>query len=551
MKNNLFEYKRGTLAMGKARAISLVIAILLYVPACQDVAKNNIVSLPLSTALVDENESKNQLDEKSNYIYIIEPKYDLCDMPVDGIIGIQKTEGGNIKYGFIDTEGRVIADAIYDETKYYRGASSASSGFSQGMAPVKKDGKWGYIDITGKIIIDFRFDDAYEFSDDLARVVIGQKSGYINKNGELVIKPQYDDCSEFHEGVAVAMLDNKYGFISKSGEWIIKPIYDAIDFGRYDGYWTKTNILQIIKDDLIGLVRVENGTVKILVQPKYSNLYPFYNDEAKFLILHKDKDGQYGLDMTEGYINNEGHEIFSWKSNDEDGEMYEYLSEGMRPYRNPDKLWGVADKDFKVVIPCKYDRVQEFHNGLAVFYKDDKAGIIDRQGNVMLEPVYETIVPVPEKGYVIVQRGSRMQLISTSSFKPISNEYDAIGRGDKVLVVTENGKIGFISIDGNELVAPQFEECESFAFWDDYAWVRKNGKWICVDRYGKQYFEEEFEGVTLFEDGLAAVKKQNKWGVIDKKGNIVVPYTFEEASVISKGLIKVKVDGKYGIIKVS
>ena len=61
------------------------------------------------------------------------------------------------------------------------------------------------------------------------------------------------------------------------------------------------------------MAKVKNGTVKIIVQPKYSNLYPFYSDEAKFLILHKDKDGQYGLNMTEGYINIEGHEIFSWK----------------------------------------------------------------------------------------------------------------------------------------------------------------------------------------------------------------------------------------------
>jgi len=152
MKNCLFEYKRGTLAMGKVRAISLIIAILLCIPACQDMGKNNIVSLPLSTALVVENGSKSQSNDETNYDFIIDPKYDQCDMPVDGMIGIQKTDGENIKYGFVDTEGRVIADAIYDETRYYRGASSASSGFSQGLAPVKKNDKWGYIDMTGKNI---------------------------------------------------------------------------------------------------------------------------------------------------------------------------------------------------------------------------------------------------------------------------------------------------------------------------------------------------------------------------------------------------------------
>lgn len=526
-----------------------MMVVLLCIPACQDTSKDQGISLPPSKTAVVEKIDKGSLNEELNYKFIIDPQFDKCDIPVDGIIGTQKIDGDSVRHGFIDTEGRVIADAMYDETRYYMGASSASSGFSQGLAPVKKNGKWGYIGMQGETVIDFRFDDVFGFSDDLARVAVSGKFGYINKEGEIVITPQYDDCSEFHNGVAAAMLNNKYGFIGKNGEWIIKPAYDAIDFGRYDSSWEKTDILQIIEGNLAGLAKVENGRVKILVQPKYTNLYPFYDDEAKFVILHKGKDGQIGPSMTEGYVNKEGHEVFSWGSKDDEGEMYEYLSEGMRPYRNVKKLWGFADKNFKATILCKYDMVEQFNNGIAVCYKGDKAGLIDKQGEVLLQPVYETIVPVPEEGYAIVQKGNRMQLISTNTFKPVSREYDAIGRGGKVLAVMEKGKVGFIGSDGRELAAPLYDECESFAFWEDYAWVKRNGKWICVDQYGKQKFQGEFEGITLFEEGLAAVKKESKWGVIDKKGNVVVPSNFEEAEVVAKGLIKVKSHGKYGFIK--
>lgn len=535
--------------MKKIRTISIMMVMLLYIPACQDTSKDQGISLQPSKTAVVEKIDKASLNGELNYEFIIDPQFDKCDMPVDGIIGTQKIDGDNVGHGFIDTDGSIITDAMYDETRYYIGASSASSGFSQGLAPVRKNGKWGYIDMQGKTVIDFRFDDAFGFSDDLARVVVSGKSGYINKEGEIVIAPKYDDCSEFHEGVAAAMLNNKYGFIGKNGEWIIKPTYDAIDFGRYDSSWEKTNILQIIKGDLTGVARVENGRVKILVQPKYTNLYPFYDGEAKFVILHKGKDGQIGSSMTEGYVNKEGHEVFSWESKDEEGEMYEYLSEGMRPYRNVKKLWGFADRNFKVAISCKYDRVEQFNNGIAVCYKGDKVGLIDKQGKLLLEPLYETIVPVPEEGYVIAQKGNQMQLISTNSFKPVSREYDAIGRGGKILAVMEKGKVGFICSDGKELAVPQYEECESFAFWEDYAWVKKNGKWICVDQHGKQKFQDEFDGVTLFQEDLAAVKKESKWGVIGKNGNVVVPFNFEEAAVVAKGFIKVKSDGKYGFIK--
>ncbi len=50
---------------------------------------------------------------------------------------------------------------------------------SKMLLPVLQDGKWGYIDRTGKISIRPQFDDAGDFSEELARVRIGEKWGYI------------------------------------------------------------------------------------------------------------------------------------------------------------------------------------------------------------------------------------------------------------------------------------------------------------------------------------------------------------------------------------
>jgi hypothetical protein len=543
--------------MKSIKAISIMI-LLLYIPACHDVGNNYVINLPTPNPLVTEGASESGAEQgkkgeavrpKSESDFIIEPQYDHCDMPVDGIIGTQKGNGDDMKHGFIDIEGKVITDAIYDETKYYIGASSMSSGFSQGMAPVKRNGKWGYIDMKGNAATDFEYEDADLFNDGLARITLNGKYGYINKTGEIVIEPQYESSSEFHDGVAAAMLNNKYGFISKRGEWIIKPIYDSVDFGRYDRYWTKSSMLQITVNDLTGIAKVEKGMVKIIVEPKYTNLFPFYEGEAKFVILYKDKDGQYGSERTEGFINKDGAEIFKWSSKDEEGEMYEYISEGMRLYRNSKKLWGFVDINFKTVIPCLYERAEQFYSGFALIYKGDKVGLVDKKGKVLIEPKYDTIIPILEEGYAITQKEDRMCLVSTNTFKPISREYDVIGRGGKVMPVIEKGKVGFIYNDGRELIAPQFEECETFAFWEDYAWVKQNGKWICIDQYGKQKFQGEFEGISLFQEGLAAVKAGGKWGVVDKEGTVVIPYAYEEASVAAKGLIKVKLKGKYGFIK--
>jgi hypothetical protein len=50
-------------------------------------------------------------------------------------------------------------------------------------------GKWGYIDKTGKYIINPQFDEAMGFNEGLASVRIGDKWGYIDKNGKFVWNP--------------------------------------------------------------------------------------------------------------------------------------------------------------------------------------------------------------------------------------------------------------------------------------------------------------------------------------------------------------------------
>ena len=61
------------------------------------------------------------------------------------------------------------------------------------LLPVQVDGKDGFIDKTGKIIINPQFDFAYVFREGLAKVEIGhgaaKKVGYIDKTGKYIWKP--------------------------------------------------------------------------------------------------------------------------------------------------------------------------------------------------------------------------------------------------------------------------------------------------------------------------------------------------------------------------
>ena len=55
---------------------------------------------------------------------------------------------------------------------------------------------------------------------------------------------------------------------------------------------------------------------------------------------------------------------------------------------------------------------------------------------------------------------------------------------------------------------------DALTFSEGLAPVKKDGKWGCVDKTGKEVVPPIYDGARGGEDGLAAVKKDGKWGFI-------------------------------------
>lgn len=91
------------------------------------------------------------------------------------------------------------------------------------LTSVQKDGKWGFADECGKVVIPFKWRWAKNFSDDLALVADDNwKYGYIDKTGKVVIPCKWEDAKDFSEGLAPVKLGNwSWGFINKTGKLVI------------------------------------------------------------------------------------------------------------------------------------------------------------------------------------------------------------------------------------------------------------------------------------------------------------------------------------------
>ena len=63
--------------------------------------------------------------------------------------------------------------------------------FREGLALVKQNGKVGFIDKAGNMVVEPQWDVAYSFSDGLAAVALRGKWGYIDQTGNVVIQPEW------------------------------------------------------------------------------------------------------------------------------------------------------------------------------------------------------------------------------------------------------------------------------------------------------------------------------------------------------------------------
>jgi len=85
---------------------------------------------------------------------------------------------------------------------------------AEGYAAVKKNGLWGFIDNSGELKIEYKFEDALSFGQHLAAVKDGEFWGYINLYGNIVIEPVFLQAKSFGNGSAPVLTERGWRFIS-------------------------------------------------------------------------------------------------------------------------------------------------------------------------------------------------------------------------------------------------------------------------------------------------------------------------------------------------
>jgi hypothetical protein len=128
----------------------------------------------------------------------------------------------------------------------------------------------------------------------------------------------------------------------------------------------------------------------------------------------------------------------------------------------------------------------------------------------------------------------------------LRKKYDNVSFYKDYYTVKLNERVGAADKQGNEIVAPKYDDIYAFQFEDyNYAEVKLNGKWGVVDKQGNEIVAPKYDEVKayLFQYyNYTEVKLNEKWGIVDRQGNEIIPceYTYilsrtKEIVILTKG----------------
>lgn len=332
------------------------------------------------------------------------------------------------------------------------------------LFPIYRDGKLGFIDKTGKIVIQPQYNAGDGFSDGLARVLVGDKTVFIAPSGQVVLQPEFDSVQNFSEGLAVV----------NTGEVVDTHTRIAIKKGKW-GYI--------------------NQKGRLIIPLRFTHADAF--SEGLAAVNHGDRSG---------FIDRRGKMVFEFPFDASFG-----FQEGFALVRqNKDQSFYFLDKTGKRLTTPAIEDARPFSEGLAAVRIGGKWGYIDKAGKVVIEPQF-------------IEAGDFREGLAPAEVPVDIDQEKPCVTSPEGSSYRVSKKYGYIDKTGKMVVPPLFESAGPFV--DGLANVHNCEQASFVDMTGKTIITSQFQYAMPFWNGLAEVEIGDSTGLrrgyIDRTGKFI------------------------------
>ena len=388
----------------------------------------------------------------------------ICTYNVNYETGEYKTKALNYKNNEIFTD--------YEQVEAIQNSDNSNNlWYENNVLRVKKDGKYGLIDLDGKQLLNIEYEEisAINGIKNSLKIKKDGKYGIVNDEGTIIVENKYADITNLGK-------DDKAGFIVKNDEGKFGVI-------SYTG-------TQVLENKYEGIEKLHANDLYVITE----------NQKQKLI----DKDGN--VVLADGF-----DKIQTVLANKENGVIFE-----------KDRKFGVMKLTGEVTIAADSEKLQEAKNGIFIAKRDGKYGIIDLTNTAKVEFKYNMASYNEMADIYILEDENANSTILNSNFETkltgILSELNEDKGYMKVRVGEEYKYYNF-----------KFEEkqVKDVLASNTLFLSKKDGKYGYVDKEGNVVIDYIYDDAKEQNScGFAAVKKDGKWGSVDSKGKVVIEPTY-------------------------
>lgn len=457
----------------------------------------------------------------------------------------------NNKYGIWDTRKKEIIPCEKDTIIYTTDFLSIS----------QKDGKWAMNDSSGREIVPHIYDNIEEIIQGLYwKVRLDDKVGIINAKGKIVKGIEYEDIDKNldarHLHITKAKRKGKWGVETLTGKTIIPFQYDTIEIVNE----LENTFFFLLKRKNKTEIRTKSGD--FLFETDYHSVRAFDNT-GKLWIVSNDKK--------QGLVSNKGKMLLPCKYDE-----IAIASDSLILIRLHGKT-GIVNRAGKIILPIFFEEINVYGAFILAESPSQKIKHIYhiKKGKLAIEN-WDGTNYIAENQTLEVWKNNKCGLLDKNGNLLFELKYNKIYANYDNYYVVENGLVGIYNKKGELLMPHTYDETSFYAIDAHSFAVKKYGKWGAINlkseiivpfRFNSmeklnEYLYYKTQKPTKFSayfqsDSIVALepkalfykgRKNNKWAILDSNFQSISPYQFESiAAQRASNYVILQQNGKYGL----
>jgi uncharacterized protein YegP (UPF0339 family) len=410
----------------------------------------------------------------------------------------------NGKYGYINTDGKLIVDPVYDMagdiTMYH-------------YAVVEKSGMFGIIDSNGKEIIPCLHDSMKVVSANIFGVEKDHQWALWDYTGRKITDFIYDGLREWKNGLIIFRDDSLAGLLDTRGNVIVPAYYDHFDLEK--------NQILVYKDGYAGLYS-EKG--KRILEALYDEILPEYPD-----LSITSRNGMKGfVSLKSGYV-----APAVW--NDIEIIRYENLRADQQyaiVARMDDREGLYLNIAESPVLDVKYTNIRYLGNNVFAYDSSGLSGAVDAQGSIITHPQYQSIelaggchlLISDSRGYGLMKLNGKIAI--TPKYLSLRHLLSMPGRS--YFEYNKDGLSGVVRNDSVEITKPVYTGVQGD--YGQFLAVQQQGKLGVLGLDGRMKGDFKYDRMEQIEDSLVLVYIGKNIGVLNYRGEELLNPEYEKLS---------------------